>query len=94
MTVPARPVYDTLAILNLGPDYHVLEDLVDCMTGMERAVGVRRSIVEYKGFFFRPLGSLPGVIVIRTLLQIFLSQSRVWPGSKVSRSLSVRRPNL
>jgi hypothetical protein len=66
MAVPAGSIRDTLSILDLDSQNHVLENLVDRMAGVQRSIGVRRTIVEDKGFVLRRLRGLPAIKVICT----------------------------
>lgn len=50
MTVPAWPIQDLSTVLNLDPDDHIFENLVDRMSGVQRPVRIRWSIVENEWF--------------------------------------------
>ena len=61
VTVPTRHVGRIEARQGLGTDDHVLDDLVECMTDMNNAVGVRGAIVQDK--LRTPLADFPNPLV-------------------------------
>lgn len=76
-------------LLDLSTDDNVLEDLVQGMTGVKAAVGVRRAVVEEEGIVSRAVGGLPLVEVIGAFLDVFfvLGGERARP---VSSDVSIR----
>lgn len=52
MAVPARNVFDPVTVLDLDTEYDVLEDLVEGMADVERAIGIRGTIMKDEGLVF------------------------------------------
>lgn len=67
MAVPAWSVYHPSALLHLDSDDHVLEDLVQGVTDVKVAIGVRGAIVENEAVFFGSVLRLPFVEIIGAL---------------------------
>jgi hypothetical protein len=62
-----------LTLLNLRPQDHVLQDLVQGMPNVKTAVRIRRAIVEYKGITGRSVLLLPFVKVVGASLYILVT---------------------
>jgi hypothetical protein len=59
VAIPTRPVYGSLAILNLRADYHVLQDLVEGMANMQWPVRIGRAIMQDEWIVRRAVIRLP-----------------------------------
>ena len=55
-------------LLNLNSADDILQDLVQGVPDVQIAIGIRRSIMKYKGFLGSALAALPFIEVIGTLL--------------------------
>lgn len=72
MAIPPRDIFDTPPLLDLDPDDDVLQDLIQGMADMKRAVRVRRTIVKDELVMGRSIGSLPSVECLGASLQVLL----------------------
>lgn len=74
MTVPARYIFDLMALLQFDSQDDVLEDLVQCVADMKGTVSIRRSIVEEEGLGIWSIVELPLVERGGAALQIMVAE--------------------
>lgn len=72
MTVPARNVFDPVTLLDLDSENGVLEDLVQGVSDVERAIRVRWPIMEDKLLIGWPVCGLPLVKGVGASLEVVL----------------------
>jgi len=91
MAVPSWEVRNSASLLNLDSEYYVFEDLVECVAGVQFAIGVWGSIVQDKCVVFRPVRGLPLVKVIGASPNVLVSiLSRwTWPGRSFCQRLQL-----
>lgn len=58
-------------MVEFGPADDVFQDFVECMANVKTAIGIRRSVMEYKWQGSLPSLGLPGVKVIGTSFEVF-----------------------
>lgn len=73
MTIPARYILDSVALLHLDPENDVLENLVQGMADVKGAIGVGRAIVKEEWLICRTVGGLPLVEGGRTSLEVLVA---------------------
>lgn len=64
-------------MLHLDAQYHILEDLVERMTDVQVAIGIRWPIMKRKRLVLRPVGRLPLVELVGASPEVLIAEARL-----------------